>query len=113
MHEDRRGEPRRQSGGGDRRSSQPGRDEMGRHVVVERLAEPGGVEKPVAFERRAGKERCGEPGREAAMVVGGEKRKDAVAGRDPRRDEEGDGRGDERGGGAMELGPPARRGARR
>ena len=36
------------------------------------------------------------------MVVCGEKRKDAVAGRDPRGDEEGDGRGDERGGGAME-----------
>jgi len=36
------------------------------------------------------------------MVVRGEKRQDAVAGRHPRRDEEGDDRGDERGGGAME-----------
>ena len=102
MHEHRRGEPRRQSGGGDRRLEPARRDEMGRHLVGKRLAELGGVEKPVAFERRAGKERRREPGREAAMVVRGEKRQDAVAGRDPRRDEEGDDRGDERGGGAME-----------
>ena len=104
MHEHRRGEPRRASGGGDRRLEPARRDEMG---PAPRRQAPGRARRasksPVAMQDVAPeKERRREPGREAAMGVRSKKRQDAVAGRCSRRDEEGDDRGDERGGSAME-----------